>query len=609
MDADHTPGLMEPRHVPLHVMIGRLVLVAVHHGDAHRRIRKMVVINATQPATSRKDALYLFPQFFMRVHIESSGIDCMRNGKCDTRWPNRFAFPSDSNMESQGMKKHSVLISIGLATAALAQDKPNIILIMADDMGWSDIGCYGAMHIKTPNIDRIAAEGMLFTRFYNNAKCTTTRASLLTGLYPRQGGRGIELIGKDMITLGEGMRLAGYATGMSGKWHNGSSRGTRPWDRGFDEAYGLWDGGSNYFNPVQRDPDFKGGRVRVFGHNDELITEFSDDYYTTDAFGDHAVETIRKQVKAGKPFFHYLPFNAPHYPLQAKPEDIAAYKGKFSAGWDKLIEERRANQIRMGLIDPKTWPDIRGVDKVRGWDDAKGVGEEWQNLRMETYAAMVTSMDRNIGKVLDTLDELGIAENTLILFLSDNGACSETPGGTTPKQVPGPKEFYSHVGPGWAHFQNTPLRRYKATCHEGGVATPLVARWPKRIKPGAKTDAVGHIIDFMPTFLEVAVASYPQEYDGEKLLPLEGKSLLPVFSAKTGIRGAEDMLFWNWSGTRAVRKGDWKIVWDGRSKAWELYDLSADRTETRNLAPENPTLVKEMGDKWNEWAIATGVKK
>ncbi|QTN33500.1 arylsulfatase [Akkermansiaceae bacterium] len=504
------------------------------------------------------------------------------------------------------MKTLPALLSLSLACAASASEKPNIILIMADDMGWSDIGCYGAVHIRTPHIDRIAREGMLFTQFYNNAKCTTTRASLLTGLYPRKGGKGIELIGKDMLTLGEALRGAGYSTGMSGKWHNGSSVGTRPWDRGFDEAYGLWDGASNFFNPLQPDPKFKGGAVRVSGHNDDIITEFPAGFYATDAFGDHAVETIRKHAKSGKPFFHYLPFTAPHYPLHAKPEDIAAYKGKFSAGWDSLIKERRANQIRMGLIDPETWPDIRGIDKVQAWDEAKGIGEDWQNLRMETYAAMVTSMDHNIGKVLAALDELGIARNTLILFLSDNGSCSETPGGNDTAQIPGPKEFYSHVGPGWAHFQNTPFRKYKSTSHEGGIATPLVARWPAAIKPGSRTDAVGHIIDFMPTFLAAAGTEYP---GGEKLLPLEGKSLLPLFKGEASIRSPDDTLFWHWAGTRAVRQGDWKIVSHGKSKAWELYDLSTDRTETKNLASKHPDRVNGLAGKWDDWAAATGVRK
>ena len=227
--------------------------------------------------------------------------------------------------------------------------RPNIILIMVDDMGWSDIGCYGS-EIDTPNIDRLAAEGLLFTQFYNNAKCTTTRASLLTGLYPRNGGRGQhELITKQMLTLGEAMRHSGYQTGMSGKWHNGKAPGTRPYDRGFDEAYGLWDGCCNFFNPKIRDPEFKGGRIRPFGHNDQFLEfdDFPDDYYTTDAFTDHAIETIRKHAAAKKPFLHYLPYTAPHYPLHAKPEDIAKYKGRYAAGWDVLRHS--------GLLARKNW--------------------------------------------------------------------------------------------------------------------------------------------------------------------------------------------------------------------------------------------------------------
>ena len=477
---------------------------------------------------------------------------------------------------------------------------------MADDMGWSDIGCYGAVEIETPNIDRIAREGMLFRQFYNNAKCTTTRASLLTGLYPRKGGRGIELIGRDMITLGEAMKLAGYKTGMSGKWHNGSNAGTRPFDRGFEEAYGLWDGCCNFFNPVQPDPKFKGGRVRKFGHNDEYLTEFPDGFYTTDAFSDHAVRTIKAHVKSGEPFFHYIAYTAPHYPLHAKPEDIAKYEGKFAEGWDVLREKRRSKQVEMGLYDAETWPMTERDPAAKPWEEAKKVDEGWQNLRMETYAAMIDSMDQGIGRVLDALDELGIAEQTLIMFLSDNGACAETPGGTTPEQAPGPAEYYSHVGPGWACLQNTPFRRYKARSHEGGVATPFVARWPEGIEAGSKSDEVGHIIDLLPTFLDLAGEDYPKEYEGEKLIPVEGRSLRGVFEGKALER--EEALYWNWSGTRAVREGDWKLVRDGK-KGWELYDLSKDRTETNDLATKFPERVEAMEKQWNAWADLTGVRR
>ncbi|MFT5490038.1 MAG: arylsulfatase A-like enzyme [Limisphaerales bacterium] len=503
----------------------------------------------------------------------------------------------------------AALVCVGGRANAAAQPPPNIILIMVDDMGWSDIGCYGS-EIETPNIDRLAAEGMLFTQFYNNAKCTTTRASLLTGLYPRNGGRGQEqLITKNMLTLGEAMRHAGYKTGMSGKWHNGRKPGTRPYDRGFDEAYGLWDGCCNFFNPKIPDPKFKGGRVRPFGHNDKFLEfdDFPEDYYTTDAFTDHAIKTIKTHAASGKPFFHYLPYTAPHYPLHAKPEDIAKYKGKYAQGWDVLRQQRLARQKQLGLIDRK-WKVEKRDGLAKAWDEAKSIDPEWQQLRMEVYAAMIDSVDQNIGRLLRSLDELGVADNTLILFLADNGGCAETPGGNDPNQVPGPKEFYSHVGPGWATASNTPFRRYKQYCHEGGIATPLVARWPKAIKPGVRTEQVGHIIDFLPTFLDMAKAEYPNahpEFGGE-IISLDGKSLLRVLQGRE--REPHEHLYWHWSSNRAVRKGDWKLAWDKHAKTWELYDLSSDRTEAHDLAAQHRELVAELTDKWNAWARKTGVK-
>lgn len=506
----------------------------------------------------------------------------------------------------------SLLVLLFLNGSGRADDvttRPNIILIMVDDMGWSDIGCYGS-EIETPNIDRLAAEGLLFTQFYNNAKCTTTRASLLTGLYPRNGGRGQhELITKQMLTLGEAMRHSGYQTGMSGKWHNGKTPGTRPYDRGFDEAYGLWDGCCNFFNPKIRDPEFKGGRVRPFGHNDRLLEfdDFPDDYYTTDAFTDHAIATIRRHAEAKKPFLHYLPYTAPHYPLHAKPEDIAKYKGRYAAGWDVLRRKRLARQKELGLVD-ETWKVIDRDDRAQSWDEAKGIDESWQQLRMEVYAAMIDSVDQNIGRLLDVLDELRIADDTLILFLADNGGCAETPGGNDTAQVPGPKEYYSHVGPGWATASNTPFRRYKAYCHEGGIATPLLARWPTAIAAGQRTDQVGHIIDFLPTFLDMAKATYPQRHPAfdAPTLPLDGQSLLPVLKGDS--RTPHEYLYWYWGGNRAVRKGDWKLVWDKHRKSWELYDLKNDRTEASDLSDAHPDLVQELSAKWNVWAKKTDVK-
>lgn len=504
----------------------------------------------------------------------------------------------------------SLVALVWVGTLVEAEDnRPNIILIMVDDMGWSDIGCHGS-EIETPNIDRIAGEGMLFTQFYNNAKCTTTRASLLTGLYPRNGGKGqSELITQEMLTLGEAMRHAGYQTGMSGKWHNGKTEGTIPFDRGFDEAYGLWDGCCNFFNPKIPDPEFKGGRVRPFGHNDQLLEfdDFPDDYFTTDAFTDHAIETIKRFSATGKPFFHYLPYTAPHYPLHAKPEDIAKYKGKYAEGWDVLRQKRLARQKELGLID-ENWA-IEGRDSLaRPWEEGKSSDLEWEQLRMEVYAAMVDNVDQNIGRLMNVLDEVGEGDNTLILFLSDNGACAETPGGNDTVQVPGPKEFYSHVGPGWATAQNTPFRRFKQYCHEGGVATPLLARWPEGIKPGSRTDQVGHIIDFLPTFLEMAGAEYPDKHpDFEKqTLPLDGKSLLPVLKGRE--REPHSEVYWYWGGNRAVRQGDWKLVYDRHDKRWFLFDFEKDRVEANDLAAEHPEIVQKLTDKWNAWAKMTEVK-
>jgi arylsulfatase A-like enzyme len=498
---------------------------------------------------------------------------------------------------------------LGAPLMAAPQSRPNIVLIMVDDMGWSDIGCYGS-EIETPNIDSLATDGLLFTQFYNNAKCTTTRASLLTGLYPRNGGRGLDaLITENMLTLGEAMRHAGYATGMSGKWHNGEKVGTRPFDRGFDEAYGLWAGCCNFFNPKIPDPKFKGGKVRTFGHNDVFLEfeDFPDDYYTTDAFTDHAITTIKAHAAIGKPFFHYLPYTAPHYPLHAKPADIAKYKSKYAAGWDVLRQQRLAKQLELGLVD-ENWIVADRDDLAKNWDQAKSIDEDWQQLRMEVYAAMIDSVDQNIGRLLDALDELGIANNTLVLFLADNGGCAETPGGTNPEQVPGPKEYYTHVGPGWATASNTPWRRYKQYCHEGGISTPLVARWPAAIKPGGRTDQVGHIIDFLPTFLDMAKTEYPDKHPqfNRKTIPLEGKTLVSVLKGEQ--RKAHDNLFWHWSTNRAVRHGDWKLVWDKHAKAWELYDLKADRTEAHDLASEHPELVASLILKWETWAKMTDVK-
>ncbi|MEP6668987.1 MAG: arylsulfatase [Chthoniobacter sp.] len=482
--------------------------------------------------------------------------------------------------------------------AADAAHPPNIILMMADDMGFSDISPYGG-EIHTPNLQRLADEGLRFTQFYNNAKCTSTRACLLSGMYPRNNGNSIP---RGIPTIGETMRAAGYQTGMSGKWHLGNKAPQRPFDRGFDEYYGLMDGAVNYFNPAQPDPAFKGGKVRTFGHNDQLITEFPKDFYTTDYFTSHTIETIERFAKTGKPFFIHLAFNAPHYPLQAWPEDIAKYRGQYKMGWEELRRQRYARQIAMGVVDSKY--ALSPTDS-QSYDFAKA-NQDWEDLRMATYAAMIDRMDQNIGRVLKKLDELGIAKDTLVLFLSDNGGCTEEPGGRDDTQQPGIVSTYTAVGPGWGWAQNTPFRRYKSWVNEGGISTPFIARWPGQVKAGTMTGQLAHIIDVLPTCLELAGAPPLAEINGEKTKPLEGQSLVPIL--RGGTRPAPAELCWEWAGNCAIRHDQWKLVWDTLSRPlkWELYDIEADRTELRNLADEKPELVKELSEAYARWAKATG---
>ncbi|MCL4146372.1 UNVERIFIED_CONTAM: hypothetical protein GTU68_051390 [Idotea baltica] len=474
---------------------------------------------------------------------------------------------------------------------------------MVDDMGWSDIGPYGG-EVITPNLDRLAREGMRFTQFYNNAKCTTTRASLVTGLYPRRDKKDTELLRTNMVTLGEVLKDAGYQTALSGKWHLGREETHHPHKRGFDEYYGLLDGCSNFFNPNIQDPPYKGSNFRYFGQNETRITEFPDDFYATNAFTDHAIQTMNAFSEKEAPFFLHLCYTAPHYPIHALPEDIAKYKGKYKMGWDELRKQRYERQVKMGLVDSTTMKLSEGESRSYAWEDSD---QEFEDLRMAVYAAMIDRVDQNIGRLLTSLEELGEADNTLIMFLSDNGGCAEEPGGRNPEERnPGPKDDYVAVGPAWGWAQNAPFRRYKVWMHEGGISTPFIAWWPGKIPANALTSEVGHIIDIMPTLVELGQGAYPKIYNENAILPVEGKSLLPLL--KGGQREAHEALFWEYSGNRAMRKGDWKLVWDKLVKEWELYDLAKDRTETQNLALEHPDRVDEMISSWKGWADETGVR-
>jgi arylsulfatase len=494
-----------------------------------------------------------------------------------------------------------------------AKPRPNVLLMMCDDLGYSDLGCYGG-EIRTPNLDRLAADGTRFTQFYNCAVCVTTRSALLTGLYPREGES--PRLRSDMVTLGEVMREAGYATSLTGKWHLGSKPPTRPIDRGFDEYYGLLSGCCNFFNPGKRDPVFyNGGQLRVFAHNDQRITEFPKDYYTTDAFSDHAVATIQRCAKDDKPFFVHLCYTAPHFPLHARPEDIERYRGKYTGGYHALRQRRHQRQTETGLFKspPRLSPSDQRTSEYRfdydvpDWEQLPEAERNREEARMEVYAAMVDRLDQGIGRVLAALDQSGAADNTVVMFLSDNGGCATWP---RPNQEEGFRQYnqgipvgdargYEFVGKGWGWAQNVPFRRFKVWCYEGGIATPMIVRWPGKVAPNSITRQVGHVIDFMPTLLELAGAEYPDTFNEQPILPVEGRSLVPVFHG--GQRKSHESLSWALNGNRAIRQGDWKLVWGADKKVWELYDLKSDRSETTDLSAKFPQRAKTMAGDWDGW--------
>ena len=492
--------------------------------------------------------------------------------------------------------------------------RPNIVLIMADDMGYSDIGCYGG-EVNMPNLDQLAAGGLRFSQFYNAARCCPTRASLLTGLYPHQAGVGHMVenrgypayqgyLNDHCVTIAEALKPAGYRTLMSGKWHVGEDRPHWPVDRGFDRYFGLISGAANYFDPTQ---DKAPGVMRKMAIDDQSYTPPKEGFYITDAFTDHAVQFLDQYGRDEKPFFLYLAYTSPHWPLHALPADIAKYKGKYLKGWDALREERYQRMVRMGLISDKWKMSPRDME-TQPWAEEKD--KELMDLKMAVYAAQIERMDCGIGRVLDKIKELGAQENTLVMFLADNGGCAEGgPSGFDNRKngvPPGGVDSFMSYGQSWANASNTPFRRYKHWVHEGGIATPFIAYWPRVIRNGgAITRDVGHLIDVMATCLDVAGAGYPKTYKDKELTPLEGKSLLPVFQGKG--RQGHDALFWEHEGNRAVRQGKWKLV-AAHGSVWELYDLEADRTELDNLAAEHSEKVLDLKALYYAWANRCGVR-
>jgi arylsulfatase len=492
----------------------------------------------------------------------------------------------------------------GAAQAAPA--KPNIVVILVDDMGFSDIGCYGS-EIPTPNLDKLAAGGLRFTQFYNTARCCPTRAALLTGLYPHQTGVGHMVEEKNApgyrgrlndqcVTIAEVLRPAGYFTIFSGKWHVGQNHGVAPWNRGFDRSLNAAAGGF-YFPDSPRTELFLNGE-NVGRRSGKLPAN----WYSTDLWTDFAIQFIDEALAAKKPFYLHLCHNAPHFPLQAPAEDIAKFRGQYQVGWDKLRAQRHAKQMELGIVD-KTWPLAPRPPVVQAWDSLDAAEKDRFDHIMAIYAAVVSRMDASIGRLVDALAQRGVLDNTLVFFLSDNGGNAESgPNGKFNGQVPGDAQSDVFCGESWAVLQNTPFRRYKHFNHEGGIATPLIAHWPARIKtPGELRHQPGHLVDIMATCVEISDAKYP----GAPILPMEGRSLVPAFDNQPIQR---DALYWEHEGNAAIRVGDWKLVRLGRNGAWELYNLKTDRTEQRDLAGVEPDRVQELAAKWEDWAERALVK-
>ncbi|MHB8900724.1 MAG: sulfatase-like hydrolase/transferase [Thermoguttaceae bacterium] len=492
-----------------------------------------------------------------------------------------------------------------VAVPATAKDTPppNIIVILADDMGFSDLGCYGS-EIPTPHLDRLAAGGLRFAHFYSAGRCCPTRASLLTGLYPHQSGVGhMHLdwnlpayrgrLNESCVTLGEALRPAGYRTIIAGKWHVGQERGFWPLDRGFDRFYGSPQGGGHYFRMLA-------GRQLVLDGEEIPVPN---DWFSTEAFTDHAIRFIRQSAGEDKPFFCYLAYFAPHYPLQARPDEIAPYLGKYRDGWAAARAARFRRQIEMGIVPPETRLSPPHP-LVPEWETVED--REEMDRRMAIYAAQVSNIDRGVGRLVAELEKTSLLENTLLMFLSDNGGDGAGgPLGFTRGDrgntiaFTGSPDSYASYGMAWSNVSNTPFRNYKGEIHEGGIATPLIVHWPARIRErGVIRQQVGHVIDLMPTCLEAAGAGYPEQRNGVPTVPLEGISLLPAFDGQP----LKSRTFcWEHMGNRGVRCDHWKLV-AFYGAPWELYNLETDPTEMNDLAAEDPIRVKQLVAEYDRWA-------
>ncbi|GET28033.1 arylsulfatase [Prolixibacter sp. SD074] len=523
------------------------------------------------------------------------------------------------------------LIFSGCTSDTKKVDHPNILLIMLDDSGYSDLGCYGG-EIQTPNINQLASKGVRFTQMHNCARCCPTRASLLTGLYAQTAGingMGVNL-NRNAATIAEVLKDNGYHTGMAGKWHLSQTKPlpnhneqlrwlahrtdhgpfaplwSYPCNRGFEEHWGVIWGVVDYYDPFS------------LVHNEEPIKTVPDTFYMTDFITQKSIEMLDSYRKDNRPFFLYVAEDAPHWPLMAPEKDIAKYQDTYKDGWEVLRRERYRRMVQMGLIDSTTYP-LPANSSGRSWADCKK--KAYESACMSVHAAMVDHVDQGVGKIIAALKKNGQYENTIIFVLSDNGASYERgyppgfdrPGFTRDSTIieynsdhPGTETTWDYIGRAWASASNTPFRYWKKESYEGGSATPFIIHWPARLSglAGTLNRGVAHVIDILPTCLDVAGAAYPDSINGEKTPKLEGKSLMPLILAKTKV--LHDTLYWEHEGGRAIRIGDWKMSALPRHH-WELFNLTSDHTETHDLSAKYPEKVKEMNQAWEKWAVSEGI--
>jgi arylsulfatase A-like enzyme len=516
--------------------------------------------------------------------------------------------------QNNQMRNIGPLLGLAISICALttsglsvcrADERPDVVLIMADDMGYSDLGCFGG-EIETPNLDGLASSGLRFTNFYSENMCWVSRAALLTGIYHKTSLQEAAIHSR-CLTLPEALQADGYQTRMSGKWHlAGKDNSVYPADRGFEHFYGILGGAASFFAPYSLSRD----RTNIENEYDDP------DYYFTHAITDNAVSYVERADSA-KPLFLYVAYTAAHWPLHALPEDIAHYRGKYAMGWDKLRSQRLARMKDLGVVDSSIKLSPRHPD-VPAWKDEPH--KQWQQRRMEVYAAQVTAMDTGIGKLKDALRETGRLNNTLFVFMIDNGGCHVEYGqnrkgyylpektrdgravvpGNRPDVMPGPEETYQSYGYGWANVSNTPYRLFKQLDHEGGIHTPMIAHWPNGIaERGGIAKQVSHLIDIMPTVLDVTKTKPLELLDGQPPIQMDGMSLLRTLRGSP--QAGHEELFFHHAKGKAIRHGRWKLVQVAKSE-WELYDIQDDPNELNNLAQSNPDKVRQLSNRWAAWS-------